>query len=1708
MMKTDLSGFSRLELNRVDLDDGVVDMVQLKHSSDDDSPTINDGIGIVWQLQDGTANSKLLYEGAALDVVATDIGSASQDVDLNFYQRIAGVQTNTWSIDADGGFKINISPLVLTSADATTEFQINNTAVDGDPYLSWALSGIRQFSFGVDDGDSDKLKLGTTAIGTSTMLEFTSAGTLAKFLVPTEIENPAAGGAPALLIDNDDIDQIAIDIEAANTTADVINIAAANLTTGKALDVSGLDALTSGSALQLESNSASATSRTLASMQNLNVLATSTTVLTLRQDAPYRVMFITQNADGAAISIDTEATTSNVVDVSADQLTSGSILSCTDASALTTGKLFDFRNTLSGSSLTARVRGAGGAETIAEAAASQHGGLYWLSREETRVAGTTADDYDNLFIGRRSIMNGAGGTLTSTGAVVHVVNIATQTAGTLTDSTNVLHLYQAAISSGDSININHDGTGRAIYIDAENTTTNVMDISATLLTSGIAIDISDLDAIDTGKALHIDATGVTHTSGILMHVDSGSDVITGAGRLFLSDHTNTASVSGILNEFKTIAADESILLQLTADGLTSGSVLVGTFDGITTGIAVNLTSTSNVLAAGEILAINHAATAITAAKTGDGIDIDFNRTLAAGAQTDNYNALSLVRTSATSAAVTITAQGTVMYLENADTAGGGGTVTDSVDVLSIVQDALSTGQSIVIDHNGAGNAIEIASASDAATSTLGITNEAGGFGANISRNLAAAATDSALVYINDDGASDQAALHIHTDVASDAGGRALFIDADQITTQQAIELTADVLTSGIGANLTSSSTGLTTNGRILKVDATGDFDDAGGQVVEIASVHTTGTGLQLTMDAVTDGVGMYGTFDGLTVGEGVSLTHTTSVIADGGSLFRLSSTGVNTGGATNGTVLDISATAQAAGIVAKITSSGTTTGDVFDITATNQTSGNLMTLTGGGAGTLTGGSLARFDNSGATTGAILELINTTGVYTSTEGILNIDADALTTGTVVDVNAVGLTSGNGIIVTGGGANMISGGALIRLDMGAATAGSSLEITTSGVYTGTDGLIDISAAALTAGTAIDIGDLNGISTGKGLNIASSSVGLSSGELLQISRSASGTITAKTGDFTSISDVTTHTLDANLTLNYDVIDVARRHNRNTGGADANVSTNQGHVVYLKNFVTATTGTITDTVDVLGIFQDAAAGGHSIDIDHNPNSVAINIDAENTTTNVIDISAAILTQGKVIDLSDLDAITTGKALHIDATGITQTDGILAHIDSASTALSATGRLLLVDHTGNATAAQGAVAEVASAAADDTTILKVTASAALVAGIAHDISVAAMTTGTALDISNADALTTGFMANFTSNSADVSARNLVHIHNDNVLAVGAVPLNIVNDAASNILELVDTDPAALGVVVERHHDSASPAVDDVISRTNYDGEDSASNQTTYAQSDVIIAVPTSGAEIGRQIHRVADLDGSLAETHRQEVGDLKPVRGNAQSYEWIEDFDDEASGVQFEAGLVADFWTTAGTNYNANNVTYTAGPNGTVQAITAGSDDDSVTAMGVALWRIDQNPILEARFKVLDITNVWIAVGYVEGAFADKVAPDDDICVVGIDSDNGHGFGADQIVAVTNDDNAGAVYGDCGVTITADTYITIRVDLTDTEQPRIWVNNTGGQITAVNEVAAASITGTVQAGISVAPYFMVQSLSGAADTFTIDYIKTWQDRA
>jgi len=78
---------------------------------------------------------------------------------------------------------------------------------------------------------------------------------------PIEIEQGASGGGIALLIDNNDIDQHALKLEAANTTMAAMTIAVPDLTTGHAINVNA-DSLTTGSALRLDVDDALTTAST------------------------------------------------------------------------------------------------------------------------------------------------------------------------------------------------------------------------------------------------------------------------------------------------------------------------------------------------------------------------------------------------------------------------------------------------------------------------------------------------------------------------------------------------------------------------------------------------------------------------------------------------------------------------------------------------------------------------------------------------------------------------------------------------------------------------------------------------------------------------------------------------------------------------------------------------------------------------------------------------------------------------------------------------------------------------------------------------------------------------------------------------------------------------------------------------------------------------------------------------------------------------------------------------------------------------------------------------------------------------------------------------------------------------------------------------------------------------------------------------------
>lgn len=210
------------------------------------------------------------------------------------------------------------------------------------------------------------------------------------------------------------------------------------------------------------------------------------------------------------------------------------------------------------------------------------------------------------------------------------------------------------------------------------------------------------------------------------------------------------------------------------------------------------------------------------------------------------------------------------------------------------------------------------------------------------------------------------------------------ITANSATTGTVLLVTANGITTGHVVSITSSGT-ITTTGDVLSVTASG---------------ATTSTGVvRVTANSLTSGVALsLGALSALTTGQGIKIAHTTSVIADGGSLIQISSSSTDTGGATNGTLLDIKGTGQLAGTQVRVDSIQTT-GTVMSVISTGvmTTTGNLLTLTANSATTaaglflvnangLTSGSAAVIASSSADTTA-RNLLQVTNSGTASVGVI-------------------------------------------------------------------------------------------------------------------------------------------------------------------------------------------------------------------------------------------------------------------------------------------------------------------------------------------------------------------------------------------------------------------------------------------------------------------------------------------------------------------------------------------------------------------------------------------------------------------------------------------------------------------------------------------------------------------------------------------------
>jgi len=180
-------------------------------------------------------------------------------------------------------------------------------------------------------------------------------------------------------------------------------------------------------------------------------------------------------------------------------------------------------------------------------------------------------------------------------------------------------------------------------------------------------------------------------------------------------------------------------------------------------------------------------------------------------------------------------------------------------------------------------------------------------------------------------------------------------------------------------------------------------------------------------------------------------------------------------------------------------------------------------------------------------------------------------------------------------------------------------------------------------------IGAGGGSAMTTGSVLTLSHNNVGLSSGELLISNHTDSANYTTgKTGNMNSFLGLRNHSGAASVTDNYDLVSIQRTGAKVLGSSGA--LTNQGSVLYLENNASQTGGTVTSSVIGLEVHQLSTINtGDAVFIDQDDDaSIALNIDAENVSADVLAMDGTLLTTGDAMQITVDNTMTTGRALRI----------------------------------------------------------------------------------------------------------------------------------------------------------------------------------------------------------------------------------------------------------------------------------------------------------------------------------------------------------------------------------------------------------------------------------------------------------------------------
>ena len=327
------------------------------------------------------------------------------------------------------------------------------------------------------------------------------------------------------------------------------------------------------------------------------------------------------------------------------------------------------------------------------------GALWYLSTTE---AGMTADIGDyircyNSTVGASQFRVSTNGRTTITGNAVGT-NSLTITAGDLTMSDGNVAVTSTGTTDVFSITDDSLLANNALIVKGSGAFTGTgassfVAITPTGATTGTGLYIALAAATTLSYALDITTSTTTGAAARL----TNSGILTGVGAA-LSIIADSATTPGN-------AAGEGVV-NISADGLTLGTVF-------------NVESVSNeLMTSGNLADFTHSASGTTvAAKTGTIVNITSSIT-ESGTSTQDYDVLSLTRTSIHDTAGTLTAQGAILKLENVATETGA-TLTDTVHGIEILMDTQGTGSGVFITHSATGaKAIDVVSAATTVSCVL------------------------------------------------------------------------------------------------------------------------------------------------------------------------------------------------------------------------------------------------------------------------------------------------------------------------------------------------------------------------------------------------------------------------------------------------------------------------------------------------------------------------------------------------------------------------------------------------------------------------------------------------------------------------------------------------------------------------------------------------------------------------------------------------------------------------------------------------------------------------------------------------------------------------------------------------------------------------------------------------------------------------------